>query len=383
MEPESSLLIVGASARAAAFSALRAGFSPLCMDLFADEDLRRRCAVTRLTGNYPQGFRPFIESAQPGPWMYSGGLENWPRLVQSLARRRTLWGSGVRALATARNPVFLFELLQLVQMPVPELVPYHQRHSWKGRLLIKPRKGAGGTGIRFWTGESGYLDKSSYCQEYIDGQSIALLFLADQRRARLLGVTQQLVGASWLHAGSFRYCGSIGPLDPGLVNHPSLEELGDFLASECWLGGLFGVDGIVRDGTFWPVEVNPRYTASVEVLEYAAGWPLLTWHAKVFEGGRLPPVPPPAVAVDHHVGKAILFARDDLHFPADGPWMSELRSPRPVQELPAFADIPSAGERIPAGRPVLTFFARGHSVSACEQALRDIAADLDRWLFRL
>ena len=43
------------------------------------------------------------------------------------------------------------------------------------------------------------------------------------------------------------------------------------------LVGLFGVDLILRDGEPWPVEVNPRYTASVEVLELALGtsaaWP--------------------------------------------------------------------------------------------------------------
>jgi predicted ATP-grasp superfamily ATP-dependent carboligase len=353
------------------------------MDLFADEDLRRRCAVTRLTGDYPRGFRPFIYSDQPGPWMYSGGLENWPRLVKSLARRRVLWGNGARALSRARSPEFLVEVLQRAGMPVPELVPLDRRHSFKGRLLLKPRMGAGGAGIRFWTREIYYRDKPpTYCQEFIEGQAIALLFLAGGQQAQLLGVTRQLVGSPWLHAGPFRYCGTIGPLDPGLVNRPSLEELGQVLASRCFLKGLFGVDGIRRDGTFWPVEVNPRYTASVEVLEQATGWALLALHAQVFEGGQLPPLPRPAVAVDHHIGKAILFAREDLHFPADGPWMEELHAPTPVQELPAFADIPSAGEPIPAGRPVLTFFARGGSVSACEQALRDIAADLDRWLFR-
>jgi len=35
---EAQVLIVGASARAAAFSALRAGLRPWCADLFADLD---------------------------------------------------------------------------------------------------------------------------------------------------------------------------------------------------------------------------------------------------------------------------------------------------------------------------------------------------------
>ena len=58
-----------------------------------------------------------------------------------------------------------------------------------------------------------------------------------------------------------------------------------------------------------------------------------------------------------------------------------LRSPPPVTEMPAFADVPSAGEVIAAGHPVLTLFARGESVADCEAELRRAAADLDRLLF--
>jgi predicted ATP-grasp superfamily ATP-dependent carboligase len=383
MENKSHLLIVGASVRAAAFSALRAGFSPCCMDLFADEDLRRHCTVTRLTEDYPAGFRSFIASDRPGPWMYTGGLENWPQLVEDMARRRPLWGNGMKPLLFSRDPIYLVEMMQMRDMPMPALVPFYERSAWKGRLLIKPRKGAGGSGIRFWTKETGPFDKSTaYCQEFIEGEPISLLFLGGGEQSRLLGLARQLVGSPWLHAGPFRYCGSIGPLDPAIIARPALEELGELLALACGLEGLFGVDGVLRDGTFWLLEVNPRYTASIEVLEHATGWPTLTWHAQVFQHGQLPALPPPAAPVDRHVGKAILFARDDLVVPRDGPWISEPRSPTSVLEMPAFADIPAAGERIPAGRPVLTFFAAASSASACEDALCDIAADLDRWLFR-
>jgi len=58
-----------------------------------------------------------------------------------------------------------------------------------------------------------------------------------------------------------------------------------------------------------------------------------------------------------------------------------LRSPGPVEEMPAFADIPHAGERIQERRPILTFFARAESEAQCLEQLRAIAADLDHWLF--
>src|SRR5262249_35644735 len=75
------VLIVGASVRAAAFSALRAGLHPECADLFADADLQRRCPAVRVRGRYPHAFLEWIESAPSVPWLYTGGLENHPSLV--------------------------------------------------------------------------------------------------------------------------------------------------------------------------------------------------------------------------------------------------------------------------------------------------------------
>ncbi|HEY7314849.1 MAG TPA: ATP-grasp domain-containing protein [Gemmataceae bacterium] len=377
--PPPNLLILGASARAAAFSALRAGLRPCCIDLFADLDLQNRCPVQRLIGRYPHSFLDHLDAASPGPWMYTGGLENWPRLVRRLADRRMLWGNSAATLRRARDPEYVTTLLQAAGMSAPMLRPSGERGEAARRWLCKPRKGAGGSGIRF-ADEETFEEPSAYRQEYIEGRPCSLLYVGDGAQARLLGMTWQLVGVPFLHAGLFRYCGNIGPVDPGVVRRPSLQALGDVLTGGCGLRGLFGVDGVLREDVFWPVEINPRYTASVEVLEHATGLPALAYHARMFVHGALPPPASPAV-IEKYVGKAVLFARADLVFPADGPWMAELRSPSSVVDLPGFADIPSAGEGIEAGRPILTFFTWADSPSACEDALRRMAADLDRRLF--
>ncbi|HKB02483.1 MAG TPA: hypothetical protein VKD90_09695, partial [Gemmataceae bacterium] len=88
----SRLLIVGASARAAAASARRAGFDPWCADLFGDADLARlapdsvRCPADKS----PAGLIDTLRDAPPGPLIYTGGLENHPKLVRALAGLRTL-----------------------------------------------------------------------------------------------------------------------------------------------------------------------------------------------------------------------------------------------------------------------------------------------------
>src|SRR5262245_17508064 len=94
-----NLLIFGASARAAAFSALRAGLRPWCADLFADADLQARCPALAVPGaDYPGAFANLLDTAPDGPWMYCGALENHDDLVHAMSRRRKLWGNGQAAL---------------------------------------------------------------------------------------------------------------------------------------------------------------------------------------------------------------------------------------------------------------------------------------------
>src|SRR5689334_8027083 len=97
------LTIVGASARAAAHSARRAGFSPCAADLFADLDLRGLCPSV-LVHDYPQGLERLCAGPQPGGWMYTGALENYPELVDRLAAMRPLWGNRAEVLRAVRDP---------------------------------------------------------------------------------------------------------------------------------------------------------------------------------------------------------------------------------------------------------------------------------------
>src|SRR5438105_75384 len=101
-----NIIILGASARAAAFSAYRAGMQPWCADLFADADLARRFPVRKVPINeYPHGLVDTLPDAPDGPVIYTGGLENCPGLLLHIwggrdlipmGRGRWLWGNGWR-----------------------------------------------------------------------------------------------------------------------------------------------------------------------------------------------------------------------------------------------------------------------------------------------
>jgi predicted ATP-grasp superfamily ATP-dependent carboligase len=380
-----NLLIFGASARAAAFSALRAGITPWCVDLFADADLEARCTVRRLPpSKYPHGFVEAAGRGPKGPWIFTSGLENRSGLVRQISKRHTYWGIGPDQVDGVRSPQALSWLFRKSGIPHPAFWYKHRCDVPPGKWLVKPWKASGGRDIRHWAGRRPprALLQTHYFQEFIVGKPCAAIYLGGGRPIRLLGVTRQLIGESWLHAKSFQYCGSVGPLHLGPALREAFERLGTALTAErIRLRGLFGIDCVLRGNVPWPLEVNPRYTASIEVLEFGANVPAMALHRAVFDPDATAIQEKPRATASGVVGKAILFAQAALIFPTDGPWATTLRSQAPVGRMPDFADIPHAGERIEKGRPILSFFVRADSESACLGKLRAVARHLDRWLF--
>src|SRR5436189_137752 len=139
MMQDPNLIVVGASARAAAFSALRAGMRPYAIDLFADSDLVDVCPAVKIK-RYPQDFEQALAGSPQAPWIYTGGLENYADLVERMSALRPLYGNGAEVLRQIRNPELLaasladsgFHVLQIRNSPPPSGV----EQEW----LRKPRR---------------------------------------------------------------------------------------------------------------------------------------------------------------------------------------------------------------------------------------------------
>jgi predicted ATP-grasp superfamily ATP-dependent carboligase len=380
--------VIGASARAAVMSLARAGYSAWAVDLFADRDLKRLAPCVRCpVADYPENL-PRLAHATPTRGgsrkilLYTGGLENDPDVVAELARGLTLWGNGPDVLKRIRDPFELFtECLRISRdaessgrsAPIRALRVAVNRMAGlphvgeAGRWLVKSRRSSGGLGVR-WAMPGEVALPGSYLQEFIPGTPMSAVYLG----ARLLGVTEQLVGTPWLHAQTFRYAGTLAPAPLPAAIQFDLAQLGRDLVASFGLTGLFGVDFILRDGAVWILEVNPRYPASVEVLEFALG--LAAFAKKARPAGAADPTG----SGKGVVAKGVYFAPRGLRFPDSGPWDADLAGPFDPWRLPNFADIPDPGEPIEAGSPVLTFFASGTTVDKCRRCLQSQAADLDR-----
>lgn len=364
------IMLVGASVRAAAGSTLRAGCRPVAFDLFADADLRAGARATRIDpASYPAGAWDLLRDRAPAPWLYTGAIENHPDLVARLAGRSRLLGNGPEALRAVRDPLRLADACRRAGLPTPDVAVAPTRVPTDGSWLAKPVKSGGGEGIRPWHGEGPEADGSLIFQERKAGRSFSATFLASASGVELVGATRQYHGRP---GNPFAYRGSLGPWRlPGTVAGV-LGTLGRVLAEEFGLVGLFGVDLIVAGDRAWPVEVNPRYTASVEILEQGLRRPLLADHLRAC-GAEAPPAPPPRPS-SRFAAKEVVYAT----FPVR--WDGVLAGRYGLGEFPEVADVPAAGTRIEAGQPVLTAFGRGGTAAACRL---DLARRVRRWRNRL
>ncbi len=370
------LLILGASARSAAYSASRAGLVPSAVDQFCDEDLRSCCTAHRAV-DYPHDLPRIAWELPESPWMYTGALENHPSLVDTIGATRTLYGNPGSVLRAVRDPLRVAAVFcgaGLPHLDVRSSPPRAQAGEW----LRKPLDSCGGTRIALATAadvrEQGQRDNAFYYQRLADGDPASAIYVADGNRALLLGVTRQLVGLTWAGGVGFQYGGSIGPLQLALEADKQVRRIGTCLTVDCGLKGLFGVDLVVAGDMVWPIEVNPRYTASVEVIERAYSISAISLHVAVFRGQALPTSV--SHASDHFVGKAIVYARQ----PAVVPKSFDDLALRLNADLswPALADIPATGTELKPGQPIATVLAAGVSESAVERRLKELACQVRR-----
>ena len=358
------LLLIGASVRAAATSVRRAGGQPVAFDLYHDTDLAAIAEATRLArDDYPERIWDRLRHLDPIPWIYTGAIENHPAVVARITRRFPLLGNDPRALELARDPRWLAATLRTNGLVMPATRDSPEGIPTDGSWLVKPVASGGGEGITPWLGENSRQTGPVTYQERVAGIALGATFVRAPSGTRLLGLTRQFTGRP---GNRFAYRGSLGPWPVHAPCRREVIRLGQVIGDGAGLRGLFGIDLIEVRGRAWLIEVNPRYTAAVEILEVALGRSILAEHLQAFDLRLEPPSGPPPAGI---VGKAILFAR------AAG----EITTTIPVG-TPRIADIPARGTTFEAGEPVLTVFGTGDSITACRH---DLARRLRAWRTRI
>ena len=372
------LVILGASARAAAHSARQAGFLPAAADLFGDRDLAQIANWVAIQ-DYPQGLPAAAAKLPRGPWLYTGGLENHPELVDRVAATRPLLGNPGSVLRMVRDPFQLADCLRRHELDTPQVLREPPRRAAGERWLRKPLRSCGGHGIEVLARKRPdsmpmHGNPECFYQQFVRGVSFSAVFIAAGGTAVLIGVTRQMVGESWTGAHRFAYCGSLWPARLDLGSLAILSRLGECLAADFCLTGLFGMDFVMGGNRLYVVEVNPRYVASIEVLERASATAhsVVQQHVDACRAGILPAT----IATKERTscGKAILYATSPIRIGER--FEQQIGSMNGDRPWPPLADIPVEGAVIQTGQPILTLRAEAPTPRAVRNRLRQLAQQI-------
>jgi len=358
------VLIVGVSTRALAESAWRSGFECSSADAFGDLDqrqwstslgLRRDLGVRySATGAVSAALRFPAECVA-----YTGNLENHPSAVARLAEGRELLGNTPATLSRVRDPAALAGVVGRAGCRFPRTLAPGERVPAGGAWLRKPRRGGGGQGVRPIPGGA-VVSARVLAQEVIEGSLGSVSFLADGRHALLLGVAHGLAGEPAFGARGFRYCGSLFPFSIGPLAAARLDAVAQAATLAFGLRGLNGVDFILQGDEPVVLEVNPRHSASMELIERAGASDFFALHAEACRG-RLPSRAPRLAPACF--GKAVVWARRDLELGDTRDWLAR----------DDVRDVPFPGERIRRGEPICTVLAKAPDLQQCRARLVDAA----------
>jgi len=362
------ILVVGISVRAMVESAVRSGYPVIALDVFGDRDLRELTksyslhhdlrSVYSAGALYQASKRISFDAVA-----YTSNLENHPEILARFGEEHRIIGNSPQVVAAVRNWADLLDNLRNAGFLVPETIfeaetrPVDTHCRW----LRKPILSGGGHATNFYSpetqypfgNENGFCDPGFMLQQYIPGRPCSASFVANGSGCTVVGIAEQLVGMQQFGAKNFLYSGNLLPIpetmDSGNVILNKVRRLAEFLTKEYGLVGLNGFDFILKGDEIYFTEVNPRYTASMEIIEIAYELPIFQLHMQSILDGKLPEFDLEAeLNQGKYFGKSYLYAEKDVTMPDTEKWSAG-----------EIHDIPLTGETIRRGSPVCTILASG------------------------
>ena len=436
---------IGYSARALAQALTYSGFRVVTVDAFGDCDTIENSLLVQMLPDWGSPNAEFL--IQPHHWfdqigidfgghrtlaipvLFGGGVESWVNLQHHLCQNPLLyiWGASPKQFSQLRSLNLWRKAADSAGMRFPktltaaEVAIAQQLGSpilGIGRWLSKSLESAGGLSVARTTVSSraesvlpvgsdhSRPPKGRYFQEEITGRILGATFVAEWESAsasqssssvvsqphgahhpavRYLGATESWQADDWFGPTEFIYRGSWGPIELTEHQQSQLNNAARFLVSETGIRGWLQID-FIEDlaGQLWFLEVNPRWSAGMEVLlrsglvnpvaAHAKSWGVQTVdcfglpQSNRAEGTMVDQTNLLAINGSNSriAGKAVVYCQRDI--------LAEAEFIAKLQRLPReqFADIPSnecIGQIFKAGQPLLTVLERIEA-QGCDTNLR-------------
>lgn len=355
------IVVAAASARYLAASAARAGYRVAAADWFGDEDTRAAAdAVAVADGRRPSGLVAAagtlrrVGLVRP-PLVWGAGFEGGQDLLRRLRHSFDLWGNSPFVTELLAQPRRLFQLLDALEVPHPEV--RLEGDAVPADWLLKHAASSGGAEV-YDAGARPGRRADSYWQRRVDGQTFSAVFAADGQESRIIGFNRLLSSA--VGERPFVYGGAVSGFDPGPRQRAAVALYAGRLTRALGLRGVNGLDLVLEDGRPLVLELNARPPATLELYEEALRDGGLAVHLAACSGH----LEDSGTATPAGIrGCRVLYATRDLVVP--------------VLQWPDWAkDRPAAGTPVGAGEPLCTVHAGGASAVAVEGLLARRAAEM-------
>ena len=415
-DPIQSICLMGASCRAAAQSAARAGCTRiLAWDDFLDADLLE-IAQARSLADFPEDCSQSLAELQGIPLVLCGGMENQPDFIQRRIDQGMLCGVTGKMLRQLRSieswqrwasesRIGWPTTVQDLSDPRLESI---RSESW----MLKPAGRAGGVHVRAIASLEGLEHEAKlapdpgnptanlwYLQEYVPGISIGVSYCTESSvsteppRTQIVGIARSILSEELDAPLQWVYRGSLAPYSVSPTVHASLERFANTVAQSTGIRGLWQADfQIDPQGQLWLLEINPRWSASMELHEILQGFSWITEHVRILCNGASKGVPRKGSSAGQQVAKGILYAPHGMHLSVaqvdrlwgsgwhSSGWHSTLRELETAEFR--LADIPQSdpeGVDFAEGMPIVTVLVAGGKNADLLEKIRQARSTVLGW----
>lgn len=319
------------------------------------------------------------------PLVLCGGMENRPDFLSRLLSQGLLCGVTNESLRQLRSLEAWKDWAYESGIGWPETIgplrtgtlsagtlssfSAHDSGAW----MLKPAGGAGGIHVRSYESLDA-IDQTQawdpaigpwYAQRHIAGTTIGVTYCSDRKETRIAGIARGIDAPAFDDPEfeaplPFIYRGNLAPFRVTPDRFDAASRFGEIVARATGIRGLWQADfQIDSQDRLWLLEINPRWSASMELHETLQGVSWMKEHLRIVIGQGndqpLPKVPEGLVMDDKgthkQMAKGIVYAPRDIRASSsqvDRLWQARWHGSLEELEKHAFrvADIP---QRVPAG----------------------------------
>ncbi len=365
-------VLASLSGRGVVCSSQRFGCKLGVMDAFGDKDCLFSAAFWRHIGtSFPDQIgidsKKFLKSLSVFKLngfkglVIGSGFEGKYDVLRKANEILPLYANSLSVFKGFENPTLFFETLKLLDIPFPPVNLLAD--SFKGLRsdwILKDLGSSGGRGIKKPFGRKS--KNSQYYQKQLSGTAVSLSFFADGRIFAPLGYSRPVTTSQ--SDLPFVFCGLDGPIELKDSVDQEVLRICKLIVQKFKLRGFNGIDFLVSDKAVYFLDLNPRITASFEVLQESHSFCFFEKH--ICLTGDLPSntfllESFPAMKKKIISGFRIIYAESDFYMNA---YCQEL-----LFNNKFLINIPNEKYFFKKGEPVCSVFLSSESISELQSSL--------------